>query len=254
MHLSIFLLVVADIFFFLFFRCSPRAPRIMRRLTIPRDPRRSKQLTCKSRSHTRSPWDSSHGDSTSKTCNECSYPSHTSVGPIRSIFEEDSSSEQSSFFSELGSCSTDSTNRDSTSTDDLNIDIFGDSGVCWNSLWRSSSDSDTSSSSSSPSPLYSRHSPLADLDRYASAHEDTSCSGNPETGGNGHGFWMGLPDRNGYTGVPETSGRTPPLCPNPSKHCRKVVSSHSSSKTDSSRLGRVNSFDKSKSPVTCRDR
>ncbi|KAH0681635.1 hypothetical protein KY284_022720 [Solanum tuberosum] len=238
----------------LYSRCSPRGPRIMRSLTIPRDPKRSKQLTCKSRSHTRNPWDSSHGDSTSKTCNECSYPSHTSVRPIRSIFEEDTSSEQSSFFSELGSCSTDSTNRDSTSTDDLNIDIFGDSGVCWNSLWRSSSDSDTSSSSSSPSPLYSRHSPLADLDRYASAQEETSCSGNPETAGDGQGFWTGLHDRNGYTGIPETSGRAPPLCPNPTKHCRKVVSSHSSSKTDSSRLGRVNPCDKSKSPVTCRDR
>ncbi|MCD7460699.1 ubiquitin-specific protease [Datura stramonium] len=240
----------------LYSRCSPRAPRIMRSLTIPRDPRRSKQLICKSRSHTRSPWDSSHGDSTGQTCKECSYPSHTSIRPSRSIFEDDSSSEQSSFFSELGSCSTDSTNRDSTSTDDLNIDIFGESGGSWNSPWRSSSDSDTSSSSSSPSPLYSRHSPLSDLDRYASAHEETSssCSGDAETAGDGQGFWTGLADHIGYAGVPETSGRTPSLCPNPTKHCRKVVSSHNSSKTDSSRLGRVNPCDKSKSPVTCRDR
>ncbi|PHU20470.1 Ubiquitin carboxyl-terminal hydrolase 16 [Capsicum chinense] len=240
----------------LYSRCSPRAPRIMRSLTIPRDPRGLKQLTCKSRSHTRSPWDSSHGESTNQTCNECSYPSHTNVRPIRSIFEDDSSSEQSSFFSEPGSCSTDSTNRDSTSTDDLNIDIFGESGVSWNNLWRNSSDSDTSSSSSSPSPLYSRHSPLADLDRYASAHEETcsSCSGDAEAAGDSQGFWTGLPDRNGYAAVSETSGRTPPLCPNPNKHCRKVVSSHNSSNTDSSRLGRVNPCDKSKSPVTCRER
>ncbi|KAK4359137.1 hypothetical protein RND71_021366 [Anisodus tanguticus] len=238
----------------LYSRCSPRAPRIMRSLTIPRDPRRSKQLTCKSRSHTRSPWDSSHGDSAGQTCKECSYSSHTSVRPSRSIFEDDSSSEQSSFFSELGSCSTDSTNRDSMSTDDLNIDIFGESGGCWNYPLRSSSDSDTSSSSSSPSPLYSRHSPLADLDRYASAHEETSCScsGDAETAGDCQGFWTGLPDRNGYAaGVSESNGRTPSLCPNSTKHCRKVVSS---SKTDSSRLGRVNPCDKSKSPVTCRDR
>ncbi|KAK4352327.1 hypothetical protein RND71_027845 [Anisodus tanguticus] len=55
----------------LYSRCSPRAPRIMS-LTIPRDPRRSKQLTCKSRPDTRSPWDSSHGDSAGQTCNECS--------------------------------------------------------------------------------------------------------------------------------------------------------------------------------------
>ncbi|XP_059279634.1 ubiquitin carboxyl-terminal hydrolase 17 [Lycium ferocissimum] len=240
----------------LYSRCSPRAPRIMRSLTIPRDPRRSKQLTCKSRSHTRSPWDSSHGDSAAQTCNECSYPSHTSVRPSRSIFEDDSSSEQSSFFSEHGSCSTDSTNRDSMSTDDLNIDIFGESGSSWSYPMRSSSDSDTSSSSSSPSPLYSRHSPLADLDRYASAHEETTCSysGNAEAVGDGQGFWTGLPDRIGYAAVPESNGRTPSLCPNSTKHCRKVVSSHSSSKTDSSRLGRVNPCDKSKSPVTCRDR
>lgn len=239
----------------LYSRCSPRAPRIMRSLTIPRDPRRSKQLTCKSRSHTRSPWDSSHGDSTNQTCNGCSYPSHTSVRPSGSIFEDDSVSEQSSFFSEPGSCSTDSTNRDSTSTDDLNIDIFGESGGCWNSHWRSSSDSDTSSSSS-PSPLYSRHSPLADLDRYASAHEETcsSCSGDAETAGDSQGFWTGLSDWNGYAGVPESNGRTPSLCPNSTKHCRKVVSSHSNSKTDSSRLGRVNPCDKSKSPVIRRDR
>ncbi|CAN4122377.1 unnamed protein product [Withania somnifera] len=210
-------------------RCSPRAPRIMRSLTIPRDPRRSKQLACKSRSHTRSPWDSSHGDSTNQTCNGCSYPSHKSVRPVRSTFEDyDSLSEQSSFFSEHGSCSTDSTNRDSTCTDDLNIDIFGESGGCWNSPWRSSSDSDTSSSSSSPSPY-------------------------PETAGDGHGFWTGLADRNGYAEVPETSGRTA-LCVNSTKHCRKVVSSHSNSKKDSSRVGSVNSCDKSKSPVTCRDR
>ncbi|CAN4092340.1 unnamed protein product [Withania somnifera] len=239
----------------LYSRCSPRAPRITRGLTVPCDSRRM-QLTCKSRSHTRSPWDSSHGDSTNQTCSGCPYPSHTSVRPVRSIFDDDSLSEQSSFFSELGSSSTDSTNRDSTSTDDLNIDIFCESGGCWNSHWRNSSDSDSSSSSSSPSPLYSRHSPLADLDRYASAHEETSCScsGDPETVGDGQGFWVGLTDHNGYAQVPETSGRIPSVCPNSSKHCRKVVHSYSNSKSDSSRLGRVNPCNKSKSPVTCRDR
>ncbi|XP_009609184.1 ubiquitin carboxyl-terminal hydrolase 17 [Nicotiana tomentosiformis] len=240
----------------LYSRCSPRAPRIMRSLAIPLDPRRSKQLACKSRSHTRSPWDSSHGDSTDQTCSECSYTSHTSVRPSRSIFEDDSSSEQSSsLFSEGASCSTESTNRDSTSTDELFDQIFGESGGCWNNPWRNSSDSDTSSSSSSPSPLYSKHSPLADLDRNASAHEETcsSCSDGAETAGDGHGFWTGLPDRNGYAGVRESNSRTP-LCPNSSKHCRNLFSSHSSSKTDSSRLGRVNPSDNSKSPVTRRDR
>lgn len=91
---------------------------------------------------------------------------------LKRILEEDSSSDNSSLISsnsDEGSCSTDST-HDSTSTDDFSDYIFGDSGNGWSSMWRNS-DSDSSSSSSSP---LTRHSPLADMDRYDSVSPDAT--------------------------------------------------------------------------------
>lgn len=108
------------------------------------------------------------------------YPDSSPLDPFNSkfhhlkrILEEDSSSDNSSLISsnsDEGSCSTDST-RYSTSTDDFSEYIFGESGGGWNNLWRNS-DSDTSSSSS---PLNSRHSPLANMDRYDSGFPDASA-------------------------------------------------------------------------------
>lgn len=95
---------------------------------------------------------------------------------LQRILEEDSSSDNSSLFSNTsdeGSCSTDGT-RDSASADDLSDYIVGDTMRGWSSSWRNSSDSDTSSSSSSP--LYSRHSPLANPERHASGFAETSPS------------------------------------------------------------------------------
>ncbi|CAI0467829.1 unnamed protein product [Linum tenue] len=94
---------------------------------------------------------------------------------LQRILEEDSSSSDNYSFtssnnSDEGSCSTDST-RDSTSADDLSDYIFGG----WNSsTWRASS---SSSSSTSSSPLYSRHSPLSNTDRDASAAGFAETSG-----------------------------------------------------------------------------
>ena len=99
---------------------------------------------------------------------------YTKYNRLQRILEEDSSSDSSLFSSnsDEGSCCTDST-RDSTCADDLLDSVFGDSIRGWNSSW--SSDSDASSSSSS-SLLYSMHSPLADLDRYASGSTEIYCS------------------------------------------------------------------------------
>ncbi|CAI0406005.1 unnamed protein product [Linum tenue] len=102
---------------------------------------------------------------------------------LQRILEEDSSSSDNYSFtsssnSDEGSCSTDST-RDSTSADDLSDYIFGG----WNSsTWRkAAADFDTtttsSSSSSSSSPLYSRHSPLSNMERDTSAARFADTSG-----------------------------------------------------------------------------
>lgn len=153
------------------------------------------------------------------------YPSFQ---PIQRISEDDSFSDNS-FFSEDYSISTDSSNRDSTSTDDYFDQIFGDMGLSWNnnsSPWRNSSDSDTSSSSSSPSPMYSRHS---DLDHYAARYSEGAAD----------------------------SGRirsSPFSCPDSTKHCRKLDCSCSCRESGSSKLGRLNPFDNLKCSVSCRNR
>ncbi|KAK6116161.1 hypothetical protein DH2020_008430 [Rehmannia glutinosa] len=85
--------------------------------------------------------------------------------------------------------STESSNRESTSTDDSTL--FGDMGNGWNRPSRSTtSDSDTPSPSSSLSPLRTRHSPLADLDRYSSDAETSSASSvNVSSKNDGDVFW-----------------------------------------------------------------
>lgn len=92
---------------------------------------------------------------------------YSKYNQLQRIFEDDSSSDSSSLFSsnsDEGSFCTDST-QDSICTDDLLDSVLGDSICDWSSPCRSS-DSDASTSSSST--LYSRHSPLANLDRYSS--------------------------------------------------------------------------------------
>ncbi|KAK8624234.1 hypothetical protein V6N13_065585 [Hibiscus sabdariffa] len=169
----------------LYARCSPRAPRLLRN--------RNKSIP--SRVHSKNPLKSS--SSTHSDLDEF-YPSlihrdtHGSIGSFYSkynhlqrILEDSSSSDSSSLFSsnsDEGSCCTDST-HDSTSADDLLDSIFGDSIYGCSSPWRGS-DSDVSSSSSS-SPLYSRHSPLADSNRYASGSPEIRSSRMNEGKGDG---------------------------------------------------------------------
>lgn len=165
-------------------RCSPRAPRLMknRSKVIPSSVNSKNPL--KSNSLTYSGLDEFHPSSIHSDTPSSMDSFYSKYNQLQKILEDSSSSDSCSLFSinsDEGSCSTDST-RDSTSTDDLIDSIFGYSVQGWNSPWRSC-DSDASSSSSS-SPLYLRHSPLADLDRYGSGSPEIRRS---RTDGEGKG-------------------------------------------------------------------
>ncbi|KAI8004371.1 Ubiquitin carboxyl-terminal hydrolase 16 [Camellia lanceoleosa] len=217
----------------LYARCSPRAPRLIRNSVIPHDQRKPKNPIIKSRSRSTHPSDASGTDLLN---------GQTSFQPIRTILEEDSWSDNSSFFSEgcsCSSCSTESSNRDSTSADDYDH-FFGDPGRNWSSPWKNSSDSD-SSTSSSPSPLYSRHSPLADSDRYSSETGSFQIR-NSELDMDNNGFW-------GRSGNWEGKSSFPILYSDSTKQCRKSESSGNSRETDLDRLGLANPFDNKKSGV-----
>ncbi|XP_019156588.1 PREDICTED: ubiquitin carboxyl-terminal hydrolase 16-like isoform X4 [Ipomoea nil] len=156
----------------LYARCSPRATRSIKKLSIPHDARRLKHLNRKPRSEMSS-WDIFEGDD---------------------YLSDDNSS---SLFSEVGtsSSSTDSSHRDSVSIDDY-FEISGDPG----GFWRNSSDSDASSSSS-PSPLYSRHSQHADMETTGYSSQNAE----PTANGQG-GFWAGI-TRSRDLGSSENKGK-----------------------------------------------
>ncbi|KAI3819878.1 hypothetical protein L1987_13730 [Smallanthus sonchifolius] len=156
----------------LYARCSPHAPRSIRSSLIHHhDSRKNETPTLfVSRPHTTEPWDA------------CNY--HPQRVHHWSQEEESSSSDNSGFFSESCSCSTESTHRDSSSIEDH---ISGD----WEHDYHrninlNSSDSDTSSTSpsSSPSPLYSRLSHL-----YAS-----TTNGGPRVQAETSRIWHGEDD------------------------------------------------------------
>ncbi|KAJ0795970.1 putative ubiquitinyl hydrolase 1 [Helianthus annuus] len=130
----------------LYARCSPRAPRSIRSSLINHHDSRKDDIPplSVSRPRTTEPWDA------------CNY--HPQQVHHRSLEEESSSSDNSGFFSESCSCSTESTHRDSSSIED---NISGDWAQEYHkTINLNSSDSDTSSTSSSPLPLYSRRSHL----------------------------------------------------------------------------------------------
>ncbi|KAM0023945.1 putative ubiquitinyl hydrolase 1 [Helianthus debilis subsp. tardiflorus] len=147
----------------LYARCSPRAPRSIRSSIIHHhhhhDPRKQKiPPSFVSKPHSIAPWET--------------HSYHPPPVHHRSIEEESFSSDNSGFFSESCSCSTDSTHRDLSSIEDH---ISGD----WEPDYHknvnfNSSDSDTSSSSSFPSPLYSRLSQL--YSSTANGEEDRKLS------------------------------------------------------------------------------
>ncbi|XP_074369865.1 ubiquitin carboxyl-terminal hydrolase 17-like [Apium graveolens] len=159
----------------LYARCSPRAPKLIRNSMVPRDPRKPKNTSLKLGSHSIGPCDSNKTDHLNYQTSKGSYRNYPSFQRVSSILEDDSSSDNSSsIFSEAGSCSTESSTRDSMSADDYFDQIFGDSGHSWNSSWWNTSDSDTSSSSSSPSPMYTKNTPDTSSDHYATRYNEES--------------------------------------------------------------------------------
>lgn len=195
----------------------------------PRDPRKAKNLTCKVKSHpAEEPWDVSVGGLSGHTSNGYFNQNCTSYD---STIEEGSSSEySSSFFSEAGSYSTESSNRESVSTtDDILDQIWGDMGNSWNNRpWST--------------PPHTSHSQIADLDRYSSdAESSSSCSLNISPNMDGDGFWAGASSK---VEVSSGKGRGTFLCSS-NKECSRVDSSSSSSsrENDSNRLGSNKSCD-----------
>lgn len=184
---------------------------------------------------------------------ESSYFEETRFPWKHRIVEADSSSDNSSLFTEEGSCSTES-NRDSTSTEDLSDYIFGDSGRGWSSPWTNSSDSDTCSSSSSL-----RSSPLADLNRYSSCSTETSRyqTDKAKLVKEGDGFWARPSNGSSKPVDMEGKGDIPFLyCDSTNKTCRKLGSNSSSGscckETDKEKVGWVNPLDSMKFGVSFR--
>ncbi|KAI8548383.1 hypothetical protein RHMOL_Rhmol07G0269900 [Rhododendron molle] len=159
----------------LYARCSPRAPRVIRNSIIPLDPVKPKHRIFKSKTNPTSSWDASTPNPLSgHTGIECIRANH-----MRKILEEDSLSENSSslFSEECSCCSSESSNKDSATSDDYDH-LFIDRGRDW----KNSSDSDsTSSDSDQNSPKY----PSTNAIRIRNVESDIDRNG----------FWGRLPDR-----------------------------------------------------------
>ncbi|XP_073143206.1 ubiquitin carboxyl-terminal hydrolase 17 [Henckelia pumila] len=216
-------------------RCSPRSPKLRRSAAVLHETRKVLNRTCRCKFHQAERWDVATSGLNGQTCNDCFYQHCSRYQLSRENSEEDSLSDNSSsIFSEAGSHSTESSNRESISTDDSFDQMLGDLGNHLNKSWRSSSDSDTSSPSLSPSPLYTRHSPLSDLDRYSS---DTEPSGSNLVKSSSKGSVSTEKRRDSFS------------CPNPQT---RLVGSNSSCycsrENDSNRVvGCINSRDNMKS-------
>ncbi|XP_022732824.1 ubiquitin carboxyl-terminal hydrolase 16-like [Durio zibethinus] len=229
----------------LYARCSPRVPRLIRsrNKAIP--------LRVNSKNHPKS-------SSSAHSSMDEFYPSsiHPDIpGSIESFYLkynqlqrilEDSSSDSSHFsgYSDEGSSCTDST-QDSTCADELLDSVFGDSIRGWSSPWRSS-DSNASSSTSS-SPLYSRHSPVVDLDRSGSESPEICTSQMDYTDSATENVVLLDRQPSGRSRQMNGEGKGNDLFFHSdwSKQSRKIGSSSSSSsssckETDSERLGGVN--------------
>ncbi|XP_027940412.1 ubiquitin carboxyl-terminal hydrolase 17-like [Vigna unguiculata] len=143
-------------------RCSPRAPRSIRNSIVSSDLKRKlngKTTIVKGRLSTVS------GAGVNLTCADGSPSLDTMYSNFlrqRRIWEEDSSSDNSSLISsnsDEGSCSTDSTS-DSTSTDDFAGYIFGDFGCGSGGTFRNSDSNISPALSSSP---HTRYFPSCDI-------------------------------------------------------------------------------------------
>lgn len=228
-------------------RCSPRAPRLIRNRLASSDPKNKpvlsrtngRSITSNSKSASR------HSPDVRVDASSSIIDSPTKCHRLQRILEEDSSSDSSSLISsnsDEGSSSTDST-RDSTGTDEFSDYIFGDLGRGWNSSWRNS-DSDTSSSSSS-SPMYSRHSPLSDLDRYASGFPGTTKYNTIDEISSVSSSESVLEGCRGGSRLGSSEGKVtvPPFLKSDrnTRQCRKLDNSNNSYReTDSEKVGWIN--------------
>lgn len=236
-------------------RCSPRAPKLIRNSMVPRDPRKQKNLSLASRSQCTGAC-APRTDQLNYQTSKGFLKDHPIFQRVSSILDDDSSSDNSSsIFSEANSCSTESSTKDSTSTDDCFDQIFGESGHNWNSSWWNSSDSDTSSSSSSPSPLYSKNIPCTSSDHYATrynqeSHYSADCA---ESADDGH--VRAKQSKHSNVESLKGQGGVPILYSDQSKHCRKLDSNSNCSscrETNLDKLGKLNSLSSGKSGISLR--
>ncbi|KAL1817635.1 hypothetical protein ACET3Z_020209 [Daucus carota] len=236
----------------LYARCSPRAPKLIRNSMVPRDPRKPKNISL-SRSNSTGACDSPRTDHLNYQSGQGFYRDHPSFRRVFSSPDDDSSSDNSSsLFSEACSCSTESSTKDSTSTDDYFDQIFGESG---HNSWWNSSDSDTSSSSS-PSPLYSKNMHWTSLDHFATkynkgSHYSTDCV---EYAEDGH-VWAKQPSN--YSNVENLKGKgsVPVLYSDKVKHCRKLDGNSNCSscrETNLDKVGKLNPLNSVKSGMSLR--
>ncbi|KAL9229136.1 hypothetical protein vseg_004637 [Gypsophila vaccaria] len=216
-------------------RCSPRAPRSIRSTIVSRD-------LPKNPAH--DPSRTNGRISTTRPRDLSAHANHIQGNsgnhrPIN-IYGGDSSSDNSSLFSQSDavSTSTDAT-RDSISADDISEYIFGH-----NAFYPSSDlDTSSSSSSSSSSPPYYTHSPLSNSERYASALPEHNVLLTDNGKDHRETFRVGEPGSvGGVTFLHSNSS---------SKQARNLVNI-SSREADSKRLGRANPLDNGKSGVHLR--
>ncbi|XP_063947392.1 ubiquitin carboxyl-terminal hydrolase 19 isoform X5 [Daucus carota subsp. sativus] len=230
----------------LYARCSPRAPKLIRNSMVPRDPRKPKNPSLKSRSHSTGLLDSPRTNHLNYQTGEGFYQTHPSFQRVSSVLEDDSSSDNSSsIFSEAASCSTESSTKDSMSADDYFDQIFGDFGHKLNSSWWNTSDSDTSSSSSSPSPLYTKNIPYSSSDHYVPGYnEENHCSADPAASAEDGRVWANQPGKSSNLDSLKGKGSTPILYSDKTKQCREVVDSNSDFSCSRCRATNLNSIGK----------
>lgn len=229
-------------------RISPRAPKSIRSAIVSRDlPVKVKNPEVdSSRSNLRSTILRQRDSSAQANHNDTGYihQSGSSLPPVRNILDFDSSSDNSSLFSN----STDEVSSSTDSNRESNADDFSEYIFGYNAFFRHSDSDTSSSSSSSSSPEYTKRSPLSNLERYASALPDDNAHSvlREDTS------WAKAPHEASRAEESGSVGEVSFLHSNSSsKQVRKVVNI-SSRETDVEQVGRANPLDNGKSGVHLR--
>ncbi|KAK4390104.1 Ubiquitin carboxyl-terminal hydrolase 16, partial [Sesamum angolense] len=215
--------LLEDAYLLLYSRCSPRAPRLIRSSMVPRELKKRKTVTCKSKSHLEEPWNVSVSKLTGRTCNDGDHQYCMSRHSLEVDLEENTGSEDSSSFFSEG----------------------GDRGNSWTGR-SGNSESETSSPSSSPSPLHANSSAITDLDNSLPAASSRSCFVKGTSTVSRDGFRAPASDEVQVLG---DKRRDSLQCPDTHQDCRKFVDISSCRKNYSSRLGCDKSRDNLKGPA-----